>query len=448
MCDVDHTETIPKDQLTTLLNQIPTEFLHANPVVSGNHNVIHNSEALGSSTPTDTNSDSEDSRSDTADKVGVFVEGEDEAYEEVDNYTNHDIVEKAFNECDVRHEGRLDFEEFKMWVERTPQVIQYIEQNMIFAGVVKNPHGEKHLHKKETLPLMQRRMSLRRNQHSYDNIGGEADRERSGTSISGVHQGHSSTGGHSPAIVSTSTKIGSFVRQIGRKLSMSSSSAEVSRVSRGGDSVNSTPVSTPRGVDHKEHVHLHGRPHSSSSVTLQSNGGDHPDYEETRSRMNSNADDSSSVHGDPDDVVRGHLWKAHDACRAPGVKASILHLIESMEYINLTREDSNCPQEVAPLEGYLWKRGNTLHLWSKRYYVISGNCMYYYNSKEDVRVKGVVFLQGSNIQKIDAKEEKDLEIQGYFGFEISHMNLCTGEHHRHDKRVLYCRSESDRDDVS
>jgi hypothetical protein len=74
--------------------------------------------------------------------------------------------------------------------------------------------------------------------------------------------------------------------------------------------------------------------------------------------------------------------------------------------------------------------------------------MYYYNSKEDVRVKGVVFLQGSNIQKIDAKEEKDLEIQGYFGFEISHMNLCTGEHHRHDKRVLYCRSESDRDDVS
>ena len=27
-------------------------------------------------------------------------------YEEVDNYTNHDMVEKAFQECDLNHEGR------------------------------------------------------------------------------------------------------------------------------------------------------------------------------------------------------------------------------------------------------------------------------------------------------------------------------------------------------
>lgn len=36
-------------------------------------------------------------------------------------------------------------------------------------------------------------------------------------------------------------------------------------------------------------------------------------------------------------------------------------------------------------------------------------------------------------------------MKGYFGFELLHQDLCTGEHHRHDKRVLYCRSESQRD---
>jgi hypothetical protein len=34
--------------------------------------------------------------------------------EEVDAYTNHDLVERAFEECDLHHEGRLNYEEFKM----------------------------------------------------------------------------------------------------------------------------------------------------------------------------------------------------------------------------------------------------------------------------------------------------------------------------------------------
>ena len=426
MCDVDHTDTISKDQLTTLLNQIPTEFLHANPVSSGLSDA-HSTDALhGGSTPTDTNSDSEDSKGHTSDngERPLGMDDDDEVYEEVDNYTNHDIVEKAFNECDVMHEGRLNFEEFKMWVERTPQVIQYIEQNMTFAGVNKNPHGEKHAHKKETLPLMQRRMSLRRNQ-SFEN-GGLA------------------SNGDSPT-VTASTKIGAMVRQIGRKLSMSgSSSTSISSIKASHTTPQGTPVSTPRPNDHKTVTaeHTLGRPHSMNSM-ISSQGGDHAgDDDSTRSRMNSNAE---SVE---EDQAREYLLKAYESSRSQTLRASIKELLDSLDVICLAREDSNCPQEVAPHEGYLWKRGNTLHLWSKRYYVISGNCMYYYNSKEDVRVKGVVFLQGSNIQKIDYKEEMSLEIQGYYGFEITHMNLCTGEHHKHDKRVLYCRSEDDRDKVS
>jgi hypothetical protein len=34
----------------------------------------------------------------------------DDEVEEVDSYTNHDLVEKAFQECDLNHEGRLSYE--------------------------------------------------------------------------------------------------------------------------------------------------------------------------------------------------------------------------------------------------------------------------------------------------------------------------------------------------
>ena len=35
-----------------------------------------------------------------------------------------------------------------------------------------------------------------------------------------------------------------------------------------------------------------------------------------------------------------------------------------------------------------------------RYYLISGNCMYYYSHKSDVRPKGVIFLTGSIVERV------------------------------------------------
>ena len=41
------------------------------------------------------------------------------------------------------------------------------------------------------------------------------------------------------------------------------------------------------------------------------------------------------------------------------------------------------------MEGYLWKKGKHLfHMISKRYYLMSGNCMYYYTNKDDIRPRG------------------------------------------------------------
>ena len=50
-----------------------------------------------------------------------------ESIEDVDMYTNHDLAEKAFEHYDLTHEGRLTYEEFKMWVEENPIVLEVIE---------------------------------------------------------------------------------------------------------------------------------------------------------------------------------------------------------------------------------------------------------------------------------------------------------------------------------
>jgi hypothetical protein len=78
----------------------------------------------------------------------------------VDQYTNHDFVEKAFEECDLNHEGRLSYEEFKMWVQRTPGTLEYLESILPFSG-----HKDHHTHhtRLETLPLV----SMLKNAHTH-----------------------------------------------------------------------------------------------------------------------------------------------------------------------------------------------------------------------------------------------------------------------------------------
>jgi hypothetical protein len=65
------------------------------------------------------------------------------------------MVEKAFQECDLNHEGRLTFEEFKMWVQRNPEIMEYIESILPYSS--NGPLQKKtHTNKKESLPHMKR----------------------------------------------------------------------------------------------------------------------------------------------------------------------------------------------------------------------------------------------------------------------------------------------------
>ena len=46
---------------------------------------------------------------------------------------------------------------------------------------------------------------------------------------------------------------------------------------------------------------------------------------------------------------------------------------------------------------------------SKRYYLLSGNCVYYYSHKNDVRPRGVIFLTGSIIERY---KDEDMQVKG------------------------------------
>jgi hypothetical protein len=90
----------------------------------------------------------------------------------VDLYTNHDIVERAFAECDLNHEGRLTYEEFKMWIERNPSVLEYIESILPYNGP---KDMQPHHHKKETLPHSQKYRSAHSSRRSMGGLGPRSD---------------------------------------------------------------------------------------------------------------------------------------------------------------------------------------------------------------------------------------------------------------------------------
>lgn len=203
MYDVGHDNRISKQELTTLLNHIPHEIFHPNghhhsPTNSvQNFNVANNSTNIPNSLPppallnppslpptphSTTHFPSSLIKSNSINSINNFgiassnlesdsdkgsVYGDSYSYtsefEEIDSYTNQDVIDKAFAECDLSHEGRLTYEEFKMWVQKNPCVLEYIENILPYDNIrdkKKLPHT---LSKKDSLPHIKRMVSKGKN---------------------------------------------------------------------------------------------------------------------------------------------------------------------------------------------------------------------------------------------------------------------------------------------
>lgn len=394
MYDVSHDKSVSKQELATLLNQVPKEALSSAPLhITPPHEEFQaipegDSESL-----------------DNSPEKPIDV-----SFDEVDNYTNHDMIEKAFEECDLNHEGRLTYEEFKMWIQRNPSIIQYIESILPYNG----PKDlNRHIDKTESLPHMRRVTSLARmsNAVSLQEVAGEVFNHNS-------------------------------VRRASNAVRPYRSSTSASNLSLGGSFV---------GSDSTSPLQIARENSTSSGVS-----SDHP-----RDR-NASFNESFS-HLDHEEQARIYLFRAMEITGNETLKESIGLLLDTMPngrspptvsvYAHSHRHDEEEIREevyhtLVKEEGYLWKKGKFFHQLSKRYYLLSGNCLYYYSKKDDVRPRGVVFLTGCIIERI---ADNDMALKGYFGFEILHNDVCAGhetakhEHHRHDHRVLYCKSEGERD---
>lgn len=380
MCDTSHDNTVSKGELTTLLNQIPTSVLHVEDYS------VDYSDTDGALTPNSRPSRPQSTSpglpegGDNNDLV-LDVEVDDDysesgsssasSFDSVDQYTNHDIVEKAFEECDLNHQGKLQYEEFKMWIQRTPAVLDFLESILPFVGSkdVYISHDHK---QKEALPMTQ------------------------------------------------NARVVSLRREISRQ-----------------NSVNS------RGSLGKPPIH-NSVSHTSLPRPKSPGAGDqHVVLSELRQNMSSmSLDEDHTV--EVEEKVKVLIYQAMEMTHSPAIRTGLQEFID-LHYneVTATRNDSLIYKEIIAKEGFLWKHGGRLHFWNKRWYLMSGSCMYYYLNKNDVRPKGVIFLTGCLIDKV---VDEASEVKGYFGIELLHQDLCTGEHYKHERRVVYCKSESDRNE--
>eukprot|EP01033_Poteriospumella_lacustris_P010146 gene10146-7236_t len=409
MYDVSHDSTVSKQELSTLLNHIPRDtFAHASHHSMG-HGLLPTVTKDGIANVDSASESEKGSVAGDAPSVVDASEGRHGYEDEVDNWTNQDLVEKAFEDCDINNEGRLNYEAFKMWVMKNPQIMDYIQSILPYAGP-KDDH--RHSHKKETLPHLKRiqsRMSLGRGMHSPDDVYG-LQRETSAKRNSLGPMGRPrlgtlqyESGAASPAPMSPFFHGGTISRN-------SSFSAHATLPPPLVHTQSGTPINRAPSVD-----------------------GTIVDSEEQARQLLAHAmsiTQNAELRAGIQQLIDTHLHQYGD--------------INGDHLIQLDRMNtSDVYNQFVTMENYLWKKGKSVfHLLSKRYYLLAGNCMYYYAHKDDVRVKGVVFLTGCIIER---KKDEEMELRGYFGFEITHQDLCTGEHHRHETRTMYCRSEEERE---
>ncbi len=426
MYDVSHDNTVSKQELTTLLNHIPKEAFHHNHQSPSSHGLppppslqrVNSNSHPPIESPTDSDIGSQIDHND------AMITGEQELeYDDLDAYTNQDVVERAFAECDLNHEGRLGYEEFKMWIQRNPSIMEYIESILPYNGPKDmTPHH----HKKETLPHVKRiasRASISRS-NSIQEVAGEifnhsthlGHKKQQQTARRGTMSGFPPTGQESvPGSPLPNTPSGGM---------------PISRIGSFGGTGTTPPPNGGGGFSHLPPP----RP-MSGSIT----GG-------VVGIAGSAGGDSAP---DPEDQVRFLLVQAMELTQNSDLKSAILHLVEGMDTGNFRTDGGAADttaevyRAVVSMEDYLWKKGKSMfHMLSKRFYLLAGNCMYYYANKNDVRPKGVIFLTGSIIERV---KEDDMELKGYYGFEITHQDLCTNVHHHHDTRILYARSEEERE---
>lgn len=538
MYDVSDDHTISKEDFGTLLNQIPTYVLHGGVPKSTMVGLRRQSTRMQGMVTEDEQSD--DGLSDHGSNAGDLrilppLCTSPNYEEEVDAYTNHDIIEEAFKDSSAYENGRLNFDGFKAWVNRNPAIIEYFNDILPYAGSKKNadtkrhsaehnkhllPHHHHHHHSSSTSTIssvhagsINRRSTMLKGQWSssmtIDDNGTPAGTPRMLTRVKSISGPPTATqsppNDFQPETPRSSQGPSGFTREGSPSPSPSpkigSSNASRSNSFTGKDGASEQdPDETSSNASASSAFAAAGGTSVAKpgGALVRQESGDAYTINAPRYRYNMDKDAAAEFHAAEGSNLPEKEWEEGDegerlyeldgqkvdselmtymlleravaTTKSEELKRVLREVIEHIPGINdlvgnyhgggarTTDElihvangdrrvsslsvDESTDSDVK-LEGNLWKKGKFLHLWSKRWYILSGNCMYYYDdhNKKDMALRGVVFLTGNLVEPI---EDHENELKGYWGFELTHQDIAAGEHHRHEKRVFYCKSEEER----
>ncbi len=347
-------------------------------------------------------------------------------------FSNEEIVAQAFEECNLNGSGRLSLTEFKLWMERNPIMITYLQKffpydgnretgddrnlpfihNQLFSTNFPNNFGKKPVFEGTTSPTASDHVNLpllmgEGEDHTHKETrrlllliakitSHTGIREEIPNLLEKLNGAYSAADAHKPPLL-----------ELENTFSSSCSASATSSTTR--HSENPVAIPKPR---RKRRERSPSEFNCSKDFTNGLNPGSHNNIQEKR---------SSSAIVNPGSAVLPLLRNSYiDGQRGLGNRK--YHLTEN---------------HVVTKEGWLIKKGHRLRVLRSRWFVLLGNCIYYYVSKKKTHPKGVMFLLGSYVEPINLY---DVERKGYWGFEISRLR-----NGKERSKLFYSNSQAERD---
>ncbi len=330
--------------------------------------------------------------------------------------TTQEVVSKAFTECDLGRDGKLSFAEFKLWMERNPIMITFLQSVFPYDG-----------------------------NHVWDN-----DKKRLPFIHNRLFEPHGPGAIQLPCVESRlppqSFPPGSYKDLL---VEMGSGedydNAETRRLL-----LKIAKITTHPGIL-EEIPKLIERlndevPETNDSLVVSALDDDFTKTDETmakyRLKMQNRASlpvgftITNSEKNDGDSTSNGLVLKERSS---EEVKSSSHLPVRDVfaKTNNIVTPKSLVHNNTIAREGWLLKKGQRLKSWKCRWCVLLGNCIYFYIKKSKSHTRGVMFLCGSFVEPVNSYAA---EHRGYWGFDISRQ-----VHGKESVRLFYTTTKADRD---
>ncbi|CAM9239606.1 unnamed protein product [Phaeothamnion confervicola] len=332
-----------------------------------------------------------------------------------ETFTNNDIVEQALEECDLNKDGKLSLNEFRLWVERNPVVSQFLSSVFPYDEHRDWGNDKKHL------PFIHNRDVTGSPPYSAPGSA-DGDGERRG-----VHDDEAEVrrlllrARELTHVEEVRDGVAQLVQLLERRQAAAASGGA------GGGGLPGVPEASMEGGS------------GAASVAGNSVGGLPPGTDQGYALNGGMGGGGGGGGGGGMAGMGGGLAPPGSILRVPSVMSlgGGGSAMGGMGGVPMSPRSARAlhHQDISKM-GVLWKLGHRTRRWKQRWFVLVGNCVYYYHYKNDRYPRGVVFMTGSFVEPL---RDEELEKRSYWGMEITRNNE---QLHR---RRLFARSKVERD---